>query len=724
MISGALRRFTMVTSAMALTQVSPAIAQADGQAAAGAQQHDASADNADITLSDIVVTARRREERAVDVPASLDVFSGNGLESSGVNTLSDLQYQVPGLKIAAGGGGTRITLRGVGTNISSGSPSVAVHLDGIYIPDTNFALGEVFDLGRVEVLKGPQGTLYGRNATGGVVNIVSEAPGNVFAADGWVGYGSRNLVTAQGGVTVPLGDRGGVRVSGAYANDDGYTKNINAAGGEINNRDFAGVRVRGRYDLSEVLSVDVTAQYSKDNGTVGFGDSNNPASPVPTASVFPRQSPRRISLDTPPKSSQEGLLLSGTVALDLGGVRLKSLTGYVDFKTRAIVDVDGTGGFIAFSNTDFHSKSFSQEFQLAGGNEKAINWTAGLYYSNQRSTNGSVETDADFPDPTPFVFTDQFTRNRNRSYAAYGEVTVPVSDKLSVLAGARYTNERQSGNNVLAVPLFVTDPFVNGASIKNDGFAPKLLLKYEPSEGSQIYASVTRGFKSGGVNLATEASTFRPEKIWAYEVGTKNRFADGAAELSLAGFYYDYSNLQLRSVVFTSTGFQTGINNASSAPVYGIEATALLRPIKPLTFDFNGAYTKSKLKNFILPNTTTAVSGLTLPLTPKWSFTAGAELATEIGNAGKFTARGEVTYQSSVLFPNFTDLARERQKGYALVNANLRYDLPGNRFYVALIGRNLTSKSYLTQRFFFAGFADIEFYGAPRTVEGRVGFRF
>ncbi len=672
---------------------------------------------------EIVVTARRREELARDVPASLNVFAGEALQGQAINTLSDLQYETPSLKIAEGGGGSRITLRGVGTNISSGSPSVAVSLDGVYIPVTSFAITELFDPGRIEVLKGPQGTLYGRNATGGAINIVSRDPGTQFGADGWIGYGSRNLVTAQGGVSVPLGDRGGVRVSGAYANDDGYTKNINPVGGEIDDRNFAGGRARVRYDLTDKLSVDLTAQYSLNRGSVGFGGSNDPTSPVFASFAPGRQSPRRINVDTPPRNRQEGVLLSGTLALDLGGATLKSITGYVDYKSRAIVDVDGAGGLIAFTDTRFRSEYFSQEFQLAGGSRDEVNWTAGLYYGHERSTNTSAETDADFPDPTPYLFSDQTTRNRNTSYAAYGELTVPLGDKLSVLAGARYTKEKQSGNSVLAVPLLVPAPFVTTAAVDDDGFAPRLLVKYEPREGSQIYASATRGFKAGGVNLATSASTFRPEKIWAYEAGTKNSFADGRVELDLAGFYYDYTDLQLRSVVFTSTGFTTTINNASTASIYGVEATAIARPFSGFSVDFNGAYLHSELKNFILPGTTTPAT-LRLPLSPEISFTLGAEYSTSLGSAGRLSARGEVTYQSEVLFPNFTDVQRERQDDYALVNANIRYDLPGDRIYVALIGRNLTNKTFLTQRFFFAGFADSEFYGAPRTIEGRVGFKF
>ena len=220
------------------------------------------------------------------------------------------------------------------------------------------------------------------------------------------------------------------------------------------------------------------------------------------------------------------------------------------------------------------------------------------------------------------------------------------------------------------------------------------------------------------------SDVFKPEKIWAYEIGTKNQFANDKAEISLAGFYYDYTDLQLRSVIFTPTGFTTRINNASKATIKGIEATAVLRPSEAFSFDINAAYVDSELKNFILPGSTTPATGIPVPLSPKFSITSGAQLSTDIGTGGKLTARAEVNLQSDILFPNFGDIKRERQGDTVQLNANIRYDLPGDKIYVALIGRNLTNTQFLTQRFFFAGFADIEFYGQPRTIEARVGFKF
>ena len=694
----------------------PAMALAQGTPAAAAD---------DTVLAEIIVTVRKRQERAIDVPASLNVFSGDSLEAAGVKSLDDLQYVTPGLKVASAGGGAWVSLRGVGNNILSAGPSVAVHIDGIYVPDASLAVKETFDIDRIEVLKGPEGTLYGRNATGGAINFVSKAPGTELGGEGYVGYGSNDLVTAQGGITVPLGDRGGVRYSGIYANDSGFTKNLNPVGGKVDDRDYLGFRMRARYALTESLTADVTLQYAKDRGTVGSAPSNNPASPVYASLPPQRQDPRRINLDAPPKNDQTSLLFSGTLTLDLDGIKLKSLTGVIDYKVNhLILDVDGSGGFIGVTDTSTHSRFFSQEFQLSGGEADGINWTSGLYYSRARLTATSMETDNNWPDANPYLYTDLAQRFPRRSAAVFGELSMPIGDRFAALLGGRYTEEKGSGTSTFAAPLFLPEPILTSAEAKSSAFTPKLLLEYRLAEGRRIYASMTRGYKSGGVNLLTQADTYNPERIWAYEVGTKNRLADGRAEWSLAGFFYDYTDLQLRTTLFTPTGIVTRVTNAAKASIRGVEASFAINATEALSIDFNGAYLDTELKNYISPVTQAAVFGLPMPLSPKVSYTLGARYRFSLGGAGRLTASVETTYQSKVNFPQFADLAREREGGYSLLNANLRYDMAGGHTYFSLIGRNLTNRLYKTQRFFYEGFSDLEIYGAPRTVEARIGYHF
>ncbi len=701
--------------ASVLLSVGAAAVSYDATAQEAAAEADAS--------EEIVVTARKREERLFEVPASLDVFSGADLDQAGVLSLDALQYNTPGLKIAQGGGAAQISLRGIGNNLAGfgAGPSVAVHVDGVYIPQPRFAMAELFDAERVEVLKGPEGTLYGRNATGGVINVISQDPDSTFAADGYVGAGSFGLFTTSLAASAPFNEHGGVRLSGFYANDDGYTDNLNASGGRIDHRDYLGLRARGRYDLSNDAYLAATVQYVQDNGTIGLGGSNNPSSLV-YASFPPdqRADVRNINIDTPPQSEQRGLLFAGEFGFDIGSVSVRSITGYVDYNTESTLDVDGSSGFIGIVQSETSSDYLSQEFQFSG--ERAgFSWTAGMYFGRERARIDGGETDANWPDPTPFVFTDIHARTVTESYGVFGEGTFALTDRLSLLLGARYTEESVEGSQVGSIlEIF---PIDDAGETSDNAFTPKMVLQYQPSEDLQIYFSATRGFKSGGLNYGTEITPFDAENVWAYELGTRVRTGDGAAEFGLAAFYYDYTNLQLRSAIFTPAGVTVTVNNAGTANVTGVEGSARVRLARGLNFNLGAAYLDTELNNFFSPVTLADLSGMPLPFAPEWSVTAALEYEADFENQSAFNARLEYAYQSEVLFSQFTDLDRERQEGYGQWNASVRYDLPGGRTYVSLIGRNLADETFLTQRFYYDGFADIEFYGRPRTVEARLGFR-
>lgn len=680
-------------------------------------------------LDTVFVTARKREERGQDVPQSLNVFSGVALESSGVASLEQLQYRIPGVAVVSGVGNL-IAIRGVSNNASQrgGGPSTAVHLDGVYLPRPAFALGEVFDLDRVEVLKGPEGTLYGRNATSGVINYVTRDPDGYTGVDGFVGVGSNRLRRAQVGADFGIGETGGVRITAATAKDAGYTRNLHPAGGDVDARDFQALRVKGVLPLSERVEARVTAQYVDDQGTLGYGISGNPDTPNFVNSLDPpqRQDPRRISLDTPPRVRHRGLLLSTAVTADLdNGMEFKSITGHVRYRDSRAYDADGSGGYIENSYNADRSDYWSQEFQLSGSAGDRLTWTSGLYFSQERTSGDSLVTDSmDYPyDLSSFIYYSARFAAESRSQAVFGEATYALSDRWSVVAGARFTRERIHGTasgEDIDFDTFEMIPFAGGGSTTSSRFTPKAVLQYRPGPQHMLYASVTSGFKSGGINFNPPVKTYLPEKITAYEVGSKSQWLDGSLELDLAAFRYDYTNLQLRTVV----GNQAPISNVAEAPVQGLELALVARPVRGLTFDFNAAYVDSELKDYLSPATGTDLSGMPLPLAPRFSGTAGAQYRFALGDGAALTARAEVSRQGSVIFPALQDPDFERRDAVTLVNAHLRYTFRDKRTYLLLIGRNLTDRTYLANRNYFAGFADVETYAAPRTVEVRLGTDF
>lgn len=687
----------------------------------------ASADAA--AVQSVTVTARKREERGQDVPQSLSVFSGETLEATGVTQLEDLQYLTPGLKVSNGLGSSTVSIRGVSNNASQrgGGPSTAVHFDGVYVPRPVLAAGEVFDLNRVEVLKGPEGTLYGRNATAGVINYLTRDPGPGARFDGFIGAGTNGLIRAQAGLNVGLGDGNGLRISMARARDDGYTENIGSGGGRLDARDFSAVRLKGVFRVSRDTQIKLTVQGVQDDGTQGLAASHNPATKnalVVQLGAPQRLSPRQISLDTAPDSAKRGTLVSFTVDSSLGGaIDFKSITGYVDFTSRTAVDADGTGGFIENSASRDRSRFMSQEFQLSG-RVADIAWTSGIYFSREKTSGTqSIVDSSDYPfDVTPIPFFNLDYDGTSRSSAIFGEATWAMTPQTSLLLGARYSNESLSGSSkgsVINFSTFRLDPFSGANSVDSSRFTPKLLVQHKLGPQGMVYASVTSGFKSGGINYNPPVVTYKPEKIVSYELGTKQQFLGGTMEVDAAAFYYDYTDLQLRTVV----GNQSPISNVAKASVQGLEFSLIGRPTRDLSLDLAVAYVDSELKSYVSPATKTDLSGMPLPLTPRTSATAGAEWRTALAG-GRLSLRAEVNHQTEVIFPALQNPTFERQGPVTLVNASARYTMADQKTYVALIGRNLTDKTYLNARNYSRGFGDFEVYGAPRTLELRAGTKF
>jgi iron complex outermembrane receptor protein len=236
-----------------------------------------------------------------------------------------------------------------------------------------------------------------------------------------------------------------------------------------------------------------------------------------------------------------------------------------------------------------------------------------------------------------------------------------------------------------------------------------------------VYASATTGFKSGGFNPTPPVAAYQPEKIKAYEIGTKMSAAGGRIELDAALFFYDYTDLQLRTVNVANN--QIVVSNAAKAVIQGAEFTLVARPSRELTLDLNAAYVDSALKNYISPYTKVDMSGSPMPMAPKVSATAGAEYRMALGG-GMLTMRAEVNHQSTVIFPAFIDTTKEREGPVTLLNANLRYSFAGGKTYVSLIGRNLTDKLYQSNRVYYGGFYDLQSFAPPRTIEVRLGTRF
>ena len=729
-----LLRFSPVALAIAMLAPWSAHAQQDQPAQTGSGS--GQVPSAATILESVEVTALKTRNRLQDVPASVTALTADDLARAGLVNSADLQQRVPGLSLSSGGRETNLAIRGVSNNVRSigADPSNAVHLDGVYLPRSSMALTELFDLQRVEVLKGPEGTLYGRNATGGAINVVTRKPNANPSAEGFVGSGSLGLRRTQVAVGGGTDDVSG-RLAVAYTKDDGYTRNLSTGTG-LDDNNFKAFRGQLRMALGGKSDITLLAQASEDKGTLGYGVSTDTAIKGP---LYPyslgdpdyrltaadhRTNARNIRLDSPVTSSRKTNVMAATVNWDLGPVGFKSITGFTSFKSGDRNDVDWTGAKLETQDTTTDVNSTSQEFQLFSQGDGPLEWTAGVFLYRDKGTEtldwllyGPLNCGV--PGSCPFA--RQTVKSNGRSEAVFGQMTYRFTSKWSGLLGARYNKDTKDGDatNRRSGANFIGD-------VSFSSFTPKAQLQWTPSKGLMAYAGVSKGFKSGGFNFGSAGiEKFEPESIVAKEIGVRSTLMGGALSLNASAFNYDYTDLQLRTAVLDAVSgkFVVNVNNASKAKVQGLELSADMALGAGFGGGLSAAYIDSELLNYVSPSTKRDLSGMPLPLTPKSSGSVWLDHKVAMAG-GQLRSHIEYNYRSSVVFPLTLDQTNNKGEAYGLVNASLRWSAPKDAWYLQAGVRNATDKLYRTMRADYIWGGVVESYGAPRTYELRLGFKY
>ena len=605
----------------------PAFAQqADPQdpatQSAGAQSPSTSAaPPASTTDSDIIVTAQNRSESVQDVPIAINVVSGEALENANVTDLREIDRVAPSVQITQDQQNTYVQVRGIGTssNNETQDTSVTVNIDGEYLNRTTVLNAAIFDLDRVEVLRGPQGTLYGRNATAGAINFITRKPGFEFGANASASYGNYNQVIVNAGVDIPLGETFAIRAAGIYSNrNKGYVFHPNAASLRSANllagkpftanyadrsgtQDQQGGRLSLRFEPTGTgLTIDAAGEYVHsyallqnyafvDLNAAGNGPGSNcqlngfveVAPLVPGVQCYPQNTGFLSGVDR--GSYNEPLLgigsqkidsyaIRGRVAYDFGPATLSYIGGYRDTDS-----VEQPTLPLAFQFLDFGSnvRTQSHELRLNGSSGGFLYQLGGFYYNEKlRQEKGLY---------SPFVgangsFITYFRRVpvKSESWSVFGQVDVPLTSTLTAQGGVRYTmGDREAvfenlGFRLNSGPTRVTavSPVILNLSQSEDNISWLAGLNFKPDSDTLVYAKVSTGFKGGGFDAV---GTYGPEKNTAYEVGTKLNFGETGQHLfNLSGFYYDYRGLQSSVVLDNSRGGQ--IFNAGKATIYGAEA--------------------------------------------------------------------------------------------------------------------------------------------------------
>ena len=694
---------------LSLALMMPAIANA---------QDDSSA------IEEIVVTAQKREQSLQEVPISIRAFSAEALEKSNIESTWDLQGATPNLTVSGNVRTAQVFIRGIGSlqTGGSGDSSSTVHLDGVYLARPEALLGDFLDVERVEILRGPQGTLYGRNSAGGTINVISKMPTDELTGYASLLLGNYNKIRTRAGVSGPIGDKWKGRLSVMQSRHDPYTTNINSGGVDgFDDEDAYWVRGMLEYDPSSTVNVLLSYDISryKDNGATNVPVSVSQPPLANQPFVIPTDIHVADVIDQGGRSREfsEFWGLSGIVTWDLDNFSVKSVTAYRETFQDTFFPTPAQPFLFANFSPTINQHQISQELQFLSNSDGPLSWVAGLYLFDENVT---FDTGVDLFFLNP-VLNLNFNSERDISaYAAFAEITYALSDAFDITAGARFSDEERERS-------------VNGQTDKKswDAVTPRLVLRYHANDETMVYGSVSRGFKSGAfANYFGAAPPVNPEFVWSYEAGVKTTVLDDRMQINLAAFFYDYTDLQVQSFD-QSTGIAVAAN-ATDSEVTGVEVEVVWAPVDDLLINFSGAWLDAKYLDFFTLNNVVEtgnpgtlpvdLSGNQLPGSAKVSYSLSSEYGWDVGS-GRMSIRGEYNWLDDVFFSPFNN-PLSGQSSYGLLNGRIEYVFADDRWKVALFGRNLADEDYFTSSVALPNQGAI--YGAagdPRTYGIQVSFQ-
>ena len=738
---------TRHATALATLCLAPALALA--QAAPAPQ---AAASQPEGTLATVVITAQKRAQDAQQVGVAVTTLSGDELAARGVRKVNALQNEVPNLEVepAFGGSQAQFRLRGVGFQdyATNNTGAVTVYVDEVALPLPVQTQGLLFDLDRVEVLRGPQGTLYGRNTTGGAINFITRKPTKRFEGGAMVGFGSFGATEAEAFVSAPLSDALRGRVSVSTQQGGAWQRN-RVTGEKLGDRDVVGARGQLELDASRDLRVALSVQYGRDKsegqGLYLFVDQPAvPAYPVPKAAT-PADTNRRstgwgfapgflAALGQPanakPRRDNDASGAALTVNWDLGALRLTSITATDRFNRKELADYDAQA--LPLAETFFESKTrnTSQELRLATTTPNAnLNWLAGLYYATQKLDEKYWSS---FANTFGFPTVQTSYTQKVDSTSVFGQIDYRLMPDLKLVVGARQEREKNDRSDFATRSIGPDIPFFgpNSGSFTNNETSGKLALEYQANPRLLAYGSISRGVKSGGFTAyntfdARALIPFAPEVLIAYEAGFK---ADPSPQLRLnAGvFHYDYRDQQILDAYKDPlTGATVGkIVNAPRSEINGIEVEMAWKPNPALTVTQFLGYKDGTFKQYIANSPAADLSGKSLYF-PRLSYGAAVNYKFAVGGWA-FGAQADASYhdKSRTFLTRINPTYDFATPEYWLANARLEFAPLDAKWSATLYVRNLFDKKYDLTRNFFDLPLPVAAAGAPRTVGVQVRFDF
>ncbi len=735
-------------------------------------------------LEEVIVTAQKRAESVQDVGAAITALGGERLVDAGVNNIQDLGTMSPGLTLGESFGFAQIMIRGVGTDnpFAGGDPSVAMHVDGVVTGQSSAQLGSLFDISRVEVLRGPQGTLYGRNTTGGSINVITNDPTEELSGYARFTGGSYDLLQFEGAVANSLSDNLLGRIAVKIVDRGGYGEDI-ATGKDIDDAQQESVRVKLKWLINDSMDLMVQAErhqeddrnympkYRSDSydistiNATNFPDASAGALAAAQAGLVSRfasnglgaPDPRDISSGIDLQNEREQNSYTATFNWAINDMfSLVSISNYQDFEKIPQQDFDFTSENFYIQSERVESEQYSEELQLHFTGD-SYNGLVGLFYYNDEiladnrlhqtipvppCAAGGFTNIIDGFDPAGLCFNFYGTAEAEAA-GLFTNVNFDLSEAWRLTLGGRYSYENRKGDtthwHAPASPILT---FQDEKSF-ND-FTPSVRLEWAGVEDVLVYASYTEGFKSGIFLAGQRNPVLEPENMKAYEIGMKGQFLDNRLQVNTAAFFYDYTNLQQgRSVPAGATGFTLVYDNAAGAEVKGAEMEITWLASDVLRIDASATYLDATFTDYISTDPFNTVyslynlygdgvsapdsdlSGNTMVQSPEWAYTLRAQIDfPEFDNGWYGQLVFEGAYKDKIYFSQFNHESIS-QDSVTTYNANLKFTSPDDKWSVNLWGKNLTDEAVYTGMFIINGSrTNSGMLAPPRTAGATLAYNF
>jgi iron complex outermembrane recepter protein len=734
---------TSVLAGQALAQTAPA-------------QTDASADEA--RFEDIIVTAQRRQESLMDVPIPIAAVSAVQMQRQNVNSIEDVLEQIPNVSFVTLGSRDRkeISMRGISNQLN---PFVDVRSStyAFYIDEFNVAVGtsnpEIVDLERVEVLRGPQGTYFGRNAVGGAINVITKKPGNDWYAEVGGGYSSFDTWNAHLVGNIPIiQDVLAFRASGQLRRTEGFIKNINPIGGG-NDGEFNTARGTLRFTPIENLVWDVNFSYTDGREGMRVGvptgfltatwravyyqnRQGNVASPDGVG--FYPTNRNKVNFNRPQNVGSDFSYVSSKLTYEFDAFSVTAVGGHLWSSLFNFGDVDGGSIDAFYEDLYIRRKSTSGELRLQSLGDNWLGWSIGANYGEDsgvqdQSTFHGRQSPLNRPDG--FEITGADSDTTSTYWAIFGELTWNIMDDLKFIVGGRYSHEKVKTIGQTRSNTIITGN--NNRSASFNDFSPRFTLSWKPDENAMIYATVSKGFKSGGTQTTGTVqlrNEYDPEELWNYEIGLKADFLDKRLRVDIAGFYMDWKNVQqfIRfQFIDPNTGLLrgvTGIDNATSARTYGLEMAV----DAILSDNFRSGFTLGYLnarygdyRNALIDGRVIDASGKRLINAPEWTFGVHAEYNRDLVADYNGFIRVEGFHKSEQLSSTFA-LRYEQfpffAPSYNVVN--LRLGVSNDRYSVIAYAENLLDENYFANAYEKAFFSGVQVEPSVRVFGVKFSAKF